>query len=107
MSHHQEQLEIIKNFSPVTATHYYSENDVKCYFGVILRNGCIDVKKYPSGRMNTSLLENNEHFLCFKKIVNGKKEVQLYLRQTLDENTLDNNDLDMYLYIKNNCPFQP
>jgi hypothetical protein len=106
LTYEQEQLEIIKNFIPVHATHYYTEQGVKSYFGVILREGSIDVKKYPSGRVHTIDLEENEHFITFKKIVTKDKEAILYLREYLNEEELNEVDLKLYKYIKDNCRFE-
>ncbi len=105
-TYEEEQLEIIKKFIPVQATHYYTEQGVKSYFGVILRDGAIDVQKYPSGRVHTIDLEDNEHFITFKKIVTKDNEVVLYLREYLNEYELDEPDLKLYKYIKDNCKFE-
>jgi hypothetical protein len=104
---HQEQLELIKKFSPITAKHYFTENGMYCYFGVILRDGLIDVETYPSGRIYAGYLKKNEHFICFRKMITKDNNVKLYLREKLNEKNLSNSDLDLYLYIKENCGFEP
>jgi hypothetical protein len=101
----EQQLEIIKQFDPVTATHYFTDIGTVCFFGVILRDGIIDIEKYRSGRMYTQNLQDNEHFICFKKITTKENKVQLYLREKLDITKLNPKDLDLYLYIENMCSY--
>ena len=107
MSYLEDQLNTIKNFNPVSATHYYFNSSVVCYFGVVLKNGIIDIQKFPNGRAYTGSLSENEHFICFKKeVFKDSNTVILYLRRYLDESQLNEKDLEVYLYIKENTLFE-
>jgi hypothetical protein len=101
----EEQLNIIKNYYHSGLTHYFSPEGLVCYFGVVLRNGKIDVKKFPSGRCNSNEIDNDEFFICFKK-VKKDNEVELYIREYLDESKMYNEDLELYLYLKEKCKFE-
>ena len=59
----KKELQKIKNFSPLHATHYYDKDKVSCYFGVLLENGVINTEKYPSGRRNYHVDNEDEIFL--------------------------------------------
>ena len=100
---YEEQLDIIRNFDPQTATHYMYHGDlIECYFAVILKNGLINITKYPSGRIQT--IDSDEHILCFKRTFNNKtKKIVLYLRYKLNDNELNKEDKILYAYIISNC----
>jgi hypothetical protein len=119
MSDFEKELEVIKNFNPHFARIYsvnhcrewYKNNDVidtdiMFYFGVILKDGKIDITKYPRGRIIYDTLKEGEHVLLFRKIISidYKTLRKLYLRsevETLEKMT--KKDVELYNYIKVNC----
>jgi hypothetical protein len=102
----QQQLQIIKNFTPASAKIRYDtkEDGIVVYYAVLIINGKIDIEKYPSGRIKPYKLNDNETVLCFKKILSKdfKDVKKLYLREYIGTSNLSNEDLLLYEYIKEN-----
>ena len=101
---YEEQLDIIRNFDPSTATHYNFGDNTECYFAVILKDGLIDITKYPSGRIRIDIKYKDEHILCFRRIYNRTtKKITLYLRQKVESELVNEKDKELYQYILDNC----
>jgi hypothetical protein len=110
--HCESNFEKVKKFIPnISITTRYTEDYYYIYFGVVLRDGTIDVTKFPSGRISfRDNLLPNEVFLCFKKITKQNGEVIFQLRNDMLTESkisiIENNPLNMkmFTYLKNHCP---
>jgi hypothetical protein len=103
----ENELQVIKNFTPLSAKIYYDKNEdgIVVYYAVIIKDGKVNISKYPYGRIKYNVLNKDETVLCFKKILskdlsNVKK---LYLRYDIDTINLSNKDVILYEYIRDNC----
>lgn len=107
----EKELNKIMLFFPNGCRQYYDEieDGYSSFFAVLIKDGKINVTRFPSGRIKYNLLNKGEHILCFKKVVNKTfLEIRkLYLRYELENpNLLEEQDRNLYEYIKNKCLFK-
>lgn len=95
----KSEIDKIVNFRPMSITHYYNSEGYTFYFAVILKDGIIDTKSYPTGRIITDKLNKNDIVLCFKKTVKKNGNIELQLREEVTQ-TLNSKNTITYNYIK-------